>query len=236
MVRVSAVFGLAFSASLFFGGGALAKSRVQLLAGAPAVQLNGDAAYKKFDRIGINSGAGHAGSAYIVTPLTLGATGSFTSTFDVSLWKNAKQALTADGVAFVIQNDPAGAGALGSEGSCLAVCDITNYAAIVFQSYSNDQAGLWLNGTTTTQPMSLGAQTDQIEVTVSYKGAAKTLSFSAYNRSTGQTVSNQYAVDLSTLGTSLYLGFSGASGGVAGREVIHNWKLKVTNGASNGNK
>jgi hypothetical protein len=47
MVRVSVLIGLALSASLLFGGGALVKFRAGLPRNALAVQLNGDAAHDK---------------------------------------------------------------------------------------------------------------------------------------------------------------------------------------------
>jgi len=188
------------------------------------MQLNGDAALNAQQKLLINKGLSAAGSAFVPTPLVLGAHGSFVSKFKFTL-KAQKFQPQADGVSFVVQNDPAGDMALGTNGSCLGLCGIANYAAIAFQSYSNNTVGLWLNGTMTTQPMQLGEQNDNVSVKVTYNGVTKILAFTATNSTTGETESNSYPVDLSTLGSSLYVGFTGGSGGSDSRETITQWTL-----------
>jgi hypothetical protein len=76
--------------------------------------------------------------------------------------------------------------------------------------------------------MSLGAQTDPLHVIVTYDGVQKTIFFRAHNSATGQTVSNTYPLDLSTMGTSFHFGFSGATGHGRARELIDSWTLTVT--------
>jgi hypothetical protein len=110
-----------------------------------ALHLNGEAALTTNGHLQLNRGIGSASSAYTTTPESLTATCSFISTFTITMHPGRYHP-QADGFASVIQNDPAGDMALGGAGSCLGVCDISDYAAIAFQIYSNNTAGLWLNG------------------------------------------------------------------------------------------
>ena len=191
------------------------------------LQLNGDAYVGARGWLKLITHREQASSAYTTTPYALDATFAFTSKFRVysTLKKSGPQ---ADGFAFVMQNDPAGARALGYDGNCLAVCNLKNYAAIAFQSYVNDTAGLWLNGTTDTQPFNLGTKNDYVDVTVTYSQVDTTLAFTAVNKTTGQSVSGSYPVDLTTLGPSVYIGFTGASGGTQSIEHVQSWTFSYT--------
>jgi hypothetical protein len=191
------------------------------------LQLNGNAYIGTRGWLKLITQREQASSAYTTTPYALDATFSFTSTFRVysTVKKSGPQ---ADGFAFVMQNDPSGDKALGYDGNCLAVCNIQNYAAIAFQSYVNDTAGLWLNGSTDTQPFNLGSKNDYVDVTVTYNQMDTTLAFTAVNKNTGQTVSGSYTVDLTTLGPSVYIGFTGASGGAQSVEHVQRWSFTYT--------
>jgi hypothetical protein len=62
-----------------------------------------------------------------------------------------------------------------------------------------------------------------VDVTVTYSQATTTLAFTATNTTTGATVSSSYPVDLTTLGLSVYIGFSGASGASGSVEHVTKW-------------
>jgi hypothetical protein len=192
------------------------------------LQLNGNAAITEQGDLSLVTGFNQASSAYSMAPLALSPTFTFSTTFSVALDKINRKVPQADGFAFVVQDDPAGATALGYDGSCLAVCDIQNYAAIVFQSYVNDDSGLWLNGTKETKRFGLGFRTETVDVTVTYSQATTTLAYNAVNETTGGTASGSYTVDLTTLGPSVYIGFTGASGSGESNAVVKSWTFQYT--------
>ncbi len=206
---------------------------VALCAGAAhaqfsGLQLNGAATINAQGYLSLVTGYNQASSAYSVTPLTLSPTFSFTTTFSVAANKINRKVPQADGFAFVVQNDPAGAAALGYDGSCLAVCDTQNYAAIIFQTYVNDVAGLWLNGQKDVTRFGLGFRTEIVDVTITYSQVTTTLAFTATNETTGGTASGSYTVDLTTLGPSVYVGFTGASGSGESNEYVKSWTFQST--------
>ena len=191
------------------------------------LQLNGNASLSTSGSLVLVTGLEQASSAYTSTPLTLSPTFSFTSTFSVLASK--VKGVQGDGFAFVVQNDPAGAKALGYSGACLAVCNIQNYAAISFLSYVHNRAGLWFNGETSTQPFGIGFKTKEvIDVTVTYNQVNTTLAFTATNERTGKTLSGSYTVDLTTLGPSVYIGFTGGSGSAQSNEAVQSWSFSYT--------
>jgi hypothetical protein len=199
----------------------------------PTMQLNGTAVLNTRQQLQLVDNYVSAGSAFVAAPITITPTTHFVSTFTVKLHK-LKTLPQADGFSFMVENDPAGDQALGGDGNCIGICGISNFAAIGFQSYSNDTVGLWYapqgsNYTQQLQPMNLGYQTDALAVTVTYDQPTTTLSFTATNASTGEVESNFYTVDLSTLGSALYVGFTGGSGGAESRETITSWKFKLSN-------
>ena len=71
----------------------------------------------------------------------------------------------------------------------------------------------------------LGDQDDNVSVSLQYVGHV--LSYTATNASTGATVSDSFAIDLTTLGPRVYLGFAGGSGLSYAFEDVHDWNLSV---------
>ena len=166
-------------------------------------------------------------------------TGAFTASFVYT----AAGLMQADGVTFTLQNSPAGPAALGpnAAGSNLGYFGITPSAAIQLNIFSGDPGGVGsafttggtLSAYTNTSPVNL-AGGDPIQVTLSYDGS--NLAENLVDETTGQKYSTTYAgVNLAaaTGGTSAYVGFTGATGGLFAIQTISNFVFNV--GVGNGN-
>jgi hypothetical protein len=189
-----------------------------------SMQLNGNATLEG-NALQFTNGLEQAGTAFVKTPIALTYSTGFVSSFQFSA-QVLQGALQADGVAFVIQNDPTGDLAQSYDGSCLDICTLSNTVALEFLSYTNNQVALYVNGQQTSVGFELGSQTDVVDVTIAYAQIIKTLIFSAFNEKTGVLIEHSFPIDLqATLGPSAYIGFSGASGGTASLQTINNWQF-----------
>jgi hypothetical protein len=191
------------------------------------LQLNGVATATANDlNLGDGNG-GEAASAFLMTPIS--SSSSFTSSFDFTLVGNGFNP-QADGVAFVIQADPAGPAALGFGGGNIGANGISNIVGIGFQSWDNNHATIFTTdvygGTQPLGNFNLGDQDDNVSVSLSYAGHV--LSYTATNSSTGATVSDSFNIDLTTLGPKVYLGFTGGTGLSYAFQDVHDWNLSVS--------
>ena len=190
------------------------------------LQMNGNAAATANDLSLTNGGGGRASSAFIKTPISSSA--NFTSTFDFTM-NPGSQPFQADGLTFIIQNAGAGASALGDSGGALAVNGIVPSVGIAFRSFLFDEAVIFQNGDVTSGPsnaFSLGSNpTNHVSVTATYLNHL--LNFTATNSDTNQTISNSLPIDLTTFGPSVFIGFSGATGGATSIQDVTNWNLSV---------
>jgi len=192
------------------------------------LQLNGSATATTNDLNLVNGGFNTNSSAFIKTPTSFA---TFTSTFDFTMKGSSPQ---ADGLTFIIQNAVSGATALGMGpgGAALAANGITPSVGIAFRSFGFNEAVIFQNGDVTSGPsnsFSLGSNpTNDVSVTITYLNHL--LSFTATNSTTNQTISNSLAIDLTTLGPNVFLGFTGASGNSTSIEDVTNWNLSLDPG------
>ena len=198
-----------------------------------------------------NNVANTSVSSFFPTPVTVNNKLGFTASFTYSI-----PAGYADGMTFVLQNDPRGAAAVGAGGGELGYGGaglITNSAAVEFNIYSfagagegtnfesngvvpgdaNSPGGTFIN----TSPVNLalinigGTQyldnaNAIINVSLVYNGPAQTLTETLFNTKENQTFTTTYTgVDYQALvgGSTAYVGFTAATGGIGATQQISNF-------------
>ncbi len=179
-----------------------------------------------------NGNGGEAMSAFAPTPVS--SNSNITGSFNFTL-VNSGATPQADGIAFVVQNDPAGANALGAGGGNIGADGIQNGIGIGFQSWTNDHASIFqtsdpsgaYDGTGSPGNFLLGGNLIN-DVSVTFGLYPGILVFSAFNADTLQSVSGSLAFNLTTLGPNLYFGFTGGSGASWALQDVSNFSLSVT--------
>lgn len=172
-----------------------------------------------------DGGTFEAGSLFSNTKVNVTA---FATTFDFQLTNAA-----ADGFAFVIQGvDPT---ALGTAGGGLGYQGIGTSAAIKFDlsdnaGEGNNSTGLYLNGAAPTggaidlSPSGIDLHSGHVfRASLSYFGGS--LSVTLLDLTSGASATQMYTVDLPTLvgGSTGYVGFTGATGGLTAVQEVLNW-------------
>jgi hypothetical protein len=197
-----------------FNGGGLGWT----LNGAPPATIVGDL-------LSLTTGNGGIGnsSAWYNYPLYIGAfQASWTYTDSGGIGN------TADGMCFAIQNDPRGPTALGGGGGALGISGVTPSAELEFNVYPNNTVGIAFNvngasgGYTPVTPVVLDSG-HPINVSVTYLNGIMRLVLQDPVSAT--TFSANLPADLPTIvgGTTAYVGFSGAQGGVFSTQTITNF-------------
>jgi len=143
----------------------------------------------------------------------------------------------ADGACFVLQNDPRGVTALGGGGGSLGYSGITPSVALEFNIYSGNAPSasssgfnFQVNGATgkpyTDATPVNPASGIPVNVQMTYDGTTVSVGMST-NTTPGSQFTTSYTADLPTmLGTNTaYVGFTGASGGVASKQIISNFSF-----------
>jgi hypothetical protein len=197
------------------------------------LQLNGNATAPTTNDLNLTNGTGdEASSAFIMTPVS--SSNNFTSTFDFTMNQGSNP--QADGLTFIIQSK--GATALGDSGGALAVNSIPNNVitpsvGIAFRSWVYNEAAFFQNGNIQ-NGINLGPSNfslagnaiNDVHVTVTYLNGV--LSFTAHDSTGNQDVSNSMAINLANLGPNVFIGFTGATGGLTSIEDVSNWNLTLT--------
>ncbi len=132
----------------------------------------------------------------------------------------------ADGFTFCIQNQAATA--LGGGGGQLGYATITPSVALACNIYASNTRGIELvqNGTAPAAPyapilpVDFGNNTDQIRVDLQYGSGVLKATFT--DLTTQATYTTSFNVDIPTIlgGSSAYVGFTGADGGVSSTQLV----------------
>lgn len=172
-------------------------------------------------------------SVWLTTPQTVT---QFTTEFVFKL-----TAPDADGFTFCLQQSSLTA--LGPSGGSLGYAGITPGAAIKFDIFpSLSTTGLYLSGAYPDDNASASAMSSgaipvtgmdfhlghQVRVTLTYDGGAKSLAETLTDLTTRAVFTHTYAIDLSqylTSGSTAYVGFTGATGGMASTQDIQSWSF-----------
>ena len=193
-----------------------------------------------------NGGGGESRTAFYNTPVAYAnGTAGFTASFTYTAGMQAQ----ADGMTFIIQNDPNGAGALGGvganantvasgQGAFKGYGGIANSIAIELDVFQNGSPGgvgtaLAINGSNTpvSLPVKWLADGDPINVTVSYSPTAQTITETLVDTLVPANVfSTVYTgVNLSAIlgKPTAYVGFGGATGGQFVDQLISNFSYSV---------
>ncbi len=174
-------------------------------------------------------------SVFYGNPLSIGAFSTHFLFHDT----NAR----ADGFTFAIQNQ--GLTALGPGGGDLGYTGISQSLAIKFDLYDNatgnatTSIGLFENGTAPDKPeyvlpgMSFQSG-DVFDVVITYDGA--TLTVIVTDTNTGSSARQTYSVAIPTVvaGTSAYVGFTAATGGLTAVQDLQKWIFSNTPNDGNG--
>jgi autotransporter-associated beta strand protein len=149
----------------------------------------------------------------------------------------------ADGAAFVIQNDPRGAAALGGGGGALGYNGITNSAAYELNIYGPNTIGTTFktDGTTggysSISPVLLDSG-DSIHVQLNYDPVAQTVTEVDTDLLTGDTFMNVYPVgDLAAVvgGTTAFVGITGGDGGASSLQDVKDFSYGIGTTSNYGN-
>ncbi|MCA9171670.1 MAG: PQQ-dependent sugar dehydrogenase, partial [Planctomycetales bacterium] len=179
------------------------------------------------------------GSAFFTAPLVVDAITSFQTEFQFTIGGGTGG---ADGFTFVLQNAAAGADAIStSSGGSLGYAGIDNSLAVKFDTYqnagdvNNNHVAVLANGLlspalqtkTTTLDLNSG---QSLKAWIDYNGNTNLLSVfldSSTTKPTTPLIST--TVDLASLvGSQAYLGFTGATGGLANTHEILNWQFDTS--------
>jgi hypothetical protein len=136
----------------------------------------------------------------------------------------------ADGVAFVIQNDPNTTSALGAAGGNLGYSGITNSVALQFNIFTSSAGGVGyafdtngiIGANSPVNPVVL-TNGDPINVTLYYLNGLATLTL--FDPVDSNSFTTNYQIDIpGTVGSdSAYVGFTGADGSVVSTQTISNF-------------
>ncbi len=143
----------------------------------------------------------------------------------------------ADGVAFVIQNDPTGVNAIGTTGGGLGYGGITPSVALELNLYSPNTIGTSVQANGATNPSGgytpstpvVLAGGDPIKVDITY--SAMTVNYALTDQTTNDVyTSGPTSADIAGIlgATTGFVGFTGGTGGAVATQTISNFTFTVT--------
>jgi len=189
-----------------------------------------------------------SGSAFLNIPFDLDTTTSFSSHFQFRIHgQGAGTGAGADGLVFIVQNDPRGTAALGRDGSGLGYGNvgfggppIVNSVGIAFDTYPFQQAHQgnieMLENGEISFPAAQSLQNfdfasgEALNAWVDYSGATDLLRVYLSKSSvkpTSPLLSTTVAIE-NIVGSRAFFGFSGATGDAVNIQDINNWALSYS--------
>ncbi len=204
------------------------------------IRLNAGASFTSDGRLQLTSAAeNQAGSAFYTTPVTVTENPSFQTSFSFEMSGGAG-ASGADGLAFVLQNSPQAAAAVGGNAWQLGYGGIVNSIAIELDTWKNgsdqfnDEIAVTLNGDFRNQ---IAAAQSPINLNsgsvgyawIDYDGATQTLSvFVSDTNTKPASASLTTQVDLSAIvGDQFYAGFTAGNYNAPNAHQIHSWSMEI---------
>jgi hypothetical protein len=188
------------------------------------------------------------GGAFLSKPIPISTDTSFSSQFTFFL-DNPVTPIGADGISFVVQNDPRGINALGMAGGSLGYfgsedLGIANSLAVYFDTFENigdpsdNFIGIGINGKETLSsipitsvPLNFLDFNSNVLITswVDYDGAKDMLSvFLSRGSQKPENPVLRQTVDLPALvGDEAFFGFTGATGGSSQTQSIYSWSFHL---------
>jgi len=218
-------------------------------ASVEGLTLNGDA-FQDGSVLRLTSAiSGQTGNAFTASPLMLGPGGSFSThfAFQISnpggLFDEYDFQQGADGLTFIVQNDPAGEFALGGAGAGIGYSGISNSLTVEFDSWWNDpdyfdvgdldgnHIGVGINGVVGSEPTVAVPDTFNdgtvFHAWIDYDGMAGALEvrLSTTPMRPAAATLIQGGLDLPGLlgGTTAYVGFTSGTGAAWGDHDILYW-------------
>jgi hypothetical protein len=217
----------AFALALLFSVNGRAQTVINGLGDGSALTRNSESSILPFISGGVltltDGGFGESRSAFFNIPVPI-------LQFTVQFTFQATGSFLADGTAFVMQNDPLGASALGGGGGLLGYNGITNSAAYEINVYDGHTIGtnLATNGAwgnyNSTGDVSLTSG-HQIQFTLTYNGT--TFATTLRDLSTNAQFSTSYSLNLASIvgGNTAYIGFTGATGAAASTQTVRDFSF-----------
>jgi len=172
--------------------------------------------------------ASQAGSAFYTNKLDCSAPWYAAFRYEVG----DHPAAAADGMTFILQNDPRGLAALGASGGGLGACKdgangtpISPSIGIFFNIYQTPAVGWITNGVRVDAVTALNGinPTNGVDVTLSYDGTALKLTLTQAEK----TYTAMRTVNLPSVFASntVYVGFSGGTGGATAQQFVGNFSM-----------
>ena len=204
------------------------------------INLNGGASFTGDGKLQLTSAAMYqAGSGFFGTPVTLSENTSFQTSFSFEMNEGAG-AGGADGIAFVLQNSPQGADAVGGNAGWLGYGGIGRSIVIELDTWRNgwdqfnDEIAVTFNGDFRTQ---IAAAQSPINLNsgsvgyawIDYDGASNTLSvFVSDSNSKPVAASLVTNVDLQAqLGERFFAGFTASNYNLPNAHKIDSWSMDI---------
>ncbi|MBW4524920.1 MAG: hypothetical protein KME18_06945 [Phormidium tanganyikae FI6-MK23] len=190
-----------------------------------------------------------AGTAFTTTPIDIYGDTSFNTNFKLQ-FSGVRGTNGGDGITFMLQNNGAGANAIGGVGGGLGYNGITDSLAIKFDTWqgagelSNNYVAVLTNGDGTKTydwadqnnvtyraqaqaPFDLNGNGTILNAWVDYNGVTDNLQVYLSNTSTKPTTALfSTKIQLSNIvGSQAFVGFSGATGGATSIQDVLNWSF-----------